>query len=685
MATIATQLNLGGNMSPVLQNMTRALNITISSFQKMQNVSRRAVDAKSLNTAKELIANIDKQLDEVANSVIPAETNQGKFNRRLNEGTSNAGNLLSKVKGIVTALGIGAGIKMLGGLSDKMTGIEARLDLIVDDGGSVQGLEDKIFASAQRSRANYMETMQTVSKLGVLAGDSFSSNDEMIAFSELMNKNFKIGGASVQEQASAMTQLTQAMASGVLQGDEYRSIIENAPLLAKSIEDYMRNVQGVEGSMKDWASQGLLTADVIKAAMFNSADETEQRFANIPKTWGDLWTDIQNQGTQALQPLLKKISDLANNPEIQNMINNMMAVFSQLVNYAVGAFDVIGKVALWVKDNLSWIAPVVKGIVAAFVAYKAITTAVSVVQAIFNLILAANPIILIIAVIVGVIAALVAWGASIGGLKYVWLICVNAILTAWDWIKIGFFTGVYWVIDLCANMALAFQTAGVNIANFMGDMKANVLMLLQNMVNSAIDIINGFIGILNKIPGVSIDAIANVSFGTEAQLQNEAEKQARNARLEAYQLEIEGGKAYRASELERMKQEAMAGEAARLVEAEMAKQEHLDKKALSENDVADGADMEGYDYSQFMTDTGTIADNTSEIAENTANSAENLKLLREIAERSAINKFTTAEVKVDMTGMSNKIDSDQDIDGFMTKFTDKLQEALLVTAEGVHV
>lgn len=174
-------------------------------------------------------------------------------------------------------------------------------------------LNKKIYASAMRARAFYTDTAATISKLGLLAGDAFNSNDEMIAFTELMNKNFTIGGASTQEQSSAMYQLTQAMASGRLQGDEYRSIIENAPLLAKAIEDYMRNVQGAEGAMKDWSSEGLLTADVIKAALFSTADEVEERFAKMPMTWGQVWTMASNIAIRALNPLLSAINWVANN------------------------------------------------------------------------------------------------------------------------------------------------------------------------------------------------------------------------------------------------------------------------------------------------------------------------------------------------------------------------------------
>lgn len=194
-------------------------------------------------------------------------------------------------------------------------------------------------ASAQRSRAAYRDTAATIAKLGLNAGDAFSGNDEMIRFTELMNKNFVIGGASAQEQTAAMSQLTQAMSSGRLQGDEYRSIIENAPLLAGAIEAYMRNVQGAEGSMKDWASEGLLTASVTKNALFSSADEVEARFGDMPKTWGQIWNEFSNQALEAFRPVLDRIYEIGNSERFQSFMNGAVGTLTTLGSVAVGVFD----------------------------------------------------------------------------------------------------------------------------------------------------------------------------------------------------------------------------------------------------------------------------------------------------------------------------------------------------------
>ncbi|SNX53041.1 tape measure protein [Thermoanaerobacterium sp. RBIITD] len=187
-------------------------------------------------------------------------------------------------------------------------------------------LQDKIFALAQRARTSYQATADVISKLGLLAGDAFKSNDEMIAFSELMQKAFTVSGASIQEQTAAMYQLTQAMAAGRLQGDEFRSIMENAPMLVQAIEDYMHNVMGVEGTLKDMSAEGLITADVIKNAMFSAADDIENKFKEMPMTFGQIGTIVGNTLLQTFEPVIQGI----------------------------------GKGAQWIYDNWSTLEPIFK-------------------------------------------------------------------------------------------------------------------------------------------------------------------------------------------------------------------------------------------------------------------------------------------------------------------------------------
>ncbi len=341
MSTLSQSIRIYDGMSGPLRHITRAMNIVISNFERLQHVSATPIDVAGMQAAREHIAKANVQLDQVEQSIKQSNQAQQGFNRSLRSGADAAGALWNKIKGVAVAAGGLFGAKQILGLSDQLTGAQARLNLIVDDGGSVAALEQKIMASAQRSRAGYLDTMQSVSKLGLLAGKAFSSNDEMIRFDELMNKNFVIAGASTSEQQNAMYQLNQAMASGRLQGDEYRSIIENAPLLAQSIEDYMRNVVKAEGTMKDWSSEGLLTATVIKNALFSSADEIEQRFAQMPMTGAQIWAQIKNAATEAFQPVSEQWNQLLNSREFQRDVNGALQDLSSLSSGAVTLFGQI--------------------------------------------------------------------------------------------------------------------------------------------------------------------------------------------------------------------------------------------------------------------------------------------------------------------------------------------------------
>ncbi|MEG2527017.1 MAG: tape measure protein, partial [Oscillospiraceae bacterium] len=326
MASIQSQLILNDRMSGVLGNISKAMGNLLNNFEAVNVASGNAVNLTNLEATRSSILSANKAIEEMQGNVNAAGNSQNRFNDNMRNGSGAADGMLQKVKQIAATVAAAAGVKQIVGLSDEMAGAKARLSLIVDDGGSVQELQNKIFASAQSARASYTEVMQSVSKLGLLAGKAFSGNDEMIKFAELMNKNFVIAGASASEQTNAMYQLNQAMASGRLQGDEYRSIIENAPLLATALEDYMKNA-GVSGTLKEWAGEGLLTAEVIKNALFASADDVEKRFKAMPKTWGQVWTSMKNRAVKAFEPLLAKINEVANTPEFESMVDGLLRAF----------------------------------------------------------------------------------------------------------------------------------------------------------------------------------------------------------------------------------------------------------------------------------------------------------------------------------------------------------------------
>ena len=299
-------------------------------LKQVEAEARKIIAAEGTQTARaqDIIASVREQrslvqslkgnYDNVAKSVKNGHDNQEKFNNSINTANQSSNKLLSTVKNIVLALGGVTAIKSLVNLSDTVTNNKARLSLVVDDGGSVEELENKIFASADRARADYLNMTSSVSKLSLNAGSAFKSNDETIAFAELLNKQFAISGAQQQEISSATLQLTQALGSGVLRGEELNAVFEASPNIIQTIADYLE----VDiGKIRNMASEGLITANVIKNAMFNSADQINERFNKMPMTWSQIWTKAKNYAVKALDPVLVKINELANNQQVQEMFN----------------------------------------------------------------------------------------------------------------------------------------------------------------------------------------------------------------------------------------------------------------------------------------------------------------------------------------------------------------------------
>jgi tape measure domain-containing protein len=646
MATIRTAINLIDQVSSPVMHIAQAVNMTISAFESLQSAADASISGMDFDAVREKVNAANIELNEVAESIRRNAEEQEKFNQSLNDGVGNSDKLLSSVKKMAAAYLSVQGIQKLMNLSDTMTQTEARLNMIVDDGGSVEELEQMIFASAQRSRASYLQTADVVSKLAQRAGDAFSSNAETIQFAENLNKMFVIAGASQQEMASASLQLTQALGSGVLRGEELNAVFEAAPNVIQTIADYL---DVPIGQIRDMAAEGQITADIVKNAMLLATDDINAQFEQMPMTFAQVGTIIGNTLLQTFDPVIQAI----------------------------------GTAAQWIYDNWSTLEPIFWGLAAAVGVYTAATliqNAVTWLSVAANraliVTLLSNPIMWIALAIGVLIGFIYKWVQSVGGLEIAWKIAMNGILTAWDWVKIGFFTGIYWVLDLWDKLRLGIMTASVGIQNFMGDMKANVLMILQNMVNGAIGIINDFINLLNKIPGVSIDAIQGVSFGTTAQLENEAAKSARGAELNDFRSQIEAGILERDAALNQMKADARSATASRQAEiAQMQVEANLSKVNVN---------IPGFDPEQLGMTLGGIADDTNSIADSVEISGEELKYIRDLAERDTVNRFTTAEIQFNMGGVTNNVTNNTDLDGVVAYIEEHVSEALEAVAEGVH-
>lgn len=706
MATIRSQMVLNDGISGVLKRITNGLSTTLNAFEQVQRASGRAVDVTQIQAARAALAEANRDVDNMAEAYRRAAQQEEVLNKGLRNGASAADGLLGKVKGIVTTLAAGAGAKAVLGLSDQLASSSARLSLIVDDGGSVDALEQKIMASAQRSRASYLGTMQTISKLGLQAGDAFNSNDELIRFTELLNKNFVIGGSSATEQAAAMYQLTQAMGSGRLQGDEYRSIIENAPMLAGAIEEYMRNVQGATGAMKDWSSEGLLTADVIKAAVFNSADEVEARFQQMPMTWGQVWTQMQNKAIAAFDPVLSKLNQVANSERFETVTNGIVSGLATIAAVAGVVLDLLISGGSLVVDNWSWLEPIVWGLVAAFVAYNTValitnginaatalaegvkaaalamstgaTFAATVAQYGLNAALLACPITWIVPLIIALVAAFYAAVAAINHFAGTSLsatgIVMGAFAVAGAFI-INLILGVVnFVIGIGVELYNLIATFANFFANVFNDPVGAIINLFAGMFDFILGIVQSAASLIDTVLGTDMSSAVAGFRNTVAtkveEIVGDQVEVMEKLNASDYQIQrIEYGDAWAAgNSLGRGIEDAVGG----LFNFDLGAAENY------------GADSP-FALDDISNNAALTAANTGATADALTATTEELKYLRDIAERDAINRFTTAEVKIDMTGMQNRIEGGADLDGVISALTDGFTEALLTAAEGVHV
>lgn len=731
MAVIGSTVQMYDNMSPVINGITSALNICISSFESMQRASGQAVDTSSLQAARQHLSGAQASFIQVEQSMKNAGDGQQDFNSKLVQGQNNADGLASKLR---NAVGVYATFKTLGEVfksSDELVQTQARLGLINDGLRTQEELQNQIFQSAQRSRASYSDTAAVVARLGTLAKGAFSGNDEMVAFAEQMNKQFKIGGASLTEQTNGMYQLSQAMASGRLQGDEFRSIMENAPMLAQAISTYTGKTMG---DLRKMSSEGEITAAIIKKSLFATAADTEARFAKMPKTIGEIWTSIKNQALMTFQPVLLKINEIANNPNVTNFITILINGFSMISIVALNMINTISNIAAFFQSNWSVIEPIILGIVAAFLAYNTallinniytgITTAIKTAATIaavahgaaitsemlattgmtgaqlaFNAALYACPITWIILLIIALVAIFYlaiaamnkfagtsysATGIIAGTFMALGAVIYNVIAFVWNIIAafVEFFANAF-TNPAEANKRLFLNLNLAIINGFLAATKGcdtfatNFANAILTGINIAIEGWNNFVDILNSFGGIA-DAMG-LGKGTEFEYTASISSDLSNA------------KSLIESELSKPVENYIS----------VPRMESLDIGAQFNKGYAWGSSVDdwankllnpqqqdmgsGYDYNDLLNkaanNTGDTAKNTKDIKDKLDITDEDLKYLRDIAEQDAINRFTTAEVKVEMNN-SNSINSELDLSSIVDILGQGLQESLQIVAEG---
>lgn len=607
MATITSSLKLQDRFTRVMRAAYASTTKVIDAMERANATADKADLGRAYSEARRAIDAAEKELDQFEQGMKETDQQAEKTSRGIS-GWQKA--IIVANQGLQLAQRLWSGLTSKMDTSDAIMSVNARLGLINDGLRTQRELQDAVRQAANASRGEYNATASLVSK--VSQAELFATNDGAIKFAELLNKTMVISGATASEQQSAIMQLSQALASGVLQGDELRSLRENAPMLMKYLADGL----GVsQGELKALGAEGELTAAKIAEAIMSMSDQIDADFTQMPMTFGQattlignkigtLWERLQQPG-QAVDRIISKVMELVawlntdhGTAFLDSIASGVTAIVGGLMWLLQGAADVYN----FVSANWATIEPIITGIVAAVVVW-------TVVQKALNIAMMANPFVLIAMAIIAAIAVLISL------LMRLWKTNAEfreAVIRIWNGV-LGFFDQV----------PIFFTRVGFGIANAFDDAKVKVLTIVDTMVNGVISAINWLIEQLNKIPGVSIGAISEVGFAAAAQAEAEANRQRRDAELQGMVDKANEKAAAREAKL----QEDIASWAA-----------DAESKSVTDSGI--------YDSGDYSTSTGTGASGSSSggsgssAAEKQIDLMEQqLKYLRDIAEQEVLSGF----------------------------------------------
>lgn len=690
---IASRITLMDMMTPTLTTIVSGLESVMDNMEMINASSKGMVDTAALRSGREAVENLKTTLASVETETEKNRQAQEQHNNSIRNAQGPADNLLGKIKTIAATYISMQGIKMAVGLSDELTLTTARLNQINDGLQTTEELNQMIYNSAMRSRGAYSQTADIVSKLGLQAGHAFSNNQEIIAFTEQLQKRFKIAGTDAQGIESVMYNLTQALSTGVLRGQDLNSVLANAPAIAQDTAKYMGYTVD---QVKELAEEGELTARNVIEAMLATAEETNEAFGNIPMTFSDMWIGAINHIQHALQPVLERMNEIINTESFQQGASAIVEVVTWMANILVEVLASVIEIAAFVSENWSTIEPIVWGIVAALGAWfvathvqAAATAALDLANKILNSTLLANPIYLIIAAIVAIIVVIYRWVQSVGGIQIAWLTFKMHFWGVVNSVQIWFANMILSITKGLFTMQSGVARAVTAVKNWFTDMKVNVIKLAQDMVNGVISAINHLINMVNRIPGVAIDAIEGVSWAAQAEVNAEATKQAREQELAL----MEAGHNDQLKEMQdkivQMEFEATSNRLDRENEIRALKAEQAQNQAANTpSNIFDASQYEDMistgqglgstgalgNIADTAANTGKMAKDTSKISESLDRTNEELGYLKDLATARAIDRFSVDKIDIRMENAFGDVNSDVDLDGYMGKLLDNLEE-----------
>lgn len=686
MAEINASINLLNGMTQPLMSVIGTVNTMISTLNKVNNTNIN-IDTSALKASQSILNNASADLlryqEQIENEINSNTVAQENFNNSLRSASTASDNLFKKIKRVAAAyLGIQT-VKAGINLSDTMTQNTARLNLMNDGNQSTEELQKMIYQSAQSSRGDYLGTTDSIAKMGLMAGDAFGSNTELIGFMELINKQFKIAGTNAAGIDAAMLQLTQAMGAGALRGEELNSVLEQAPIIVKNIAKYM----GVPvGKIKDLASEGKITADVVKNAMFSASQEINSQFESMPMTFTDVITRVKNAAIQGFQPIAKQINGIVNSDRVKQFVNMSVVLIGKLTSVLSSSINLIAGIGAAIYDNWSLIAPVLGTVVAGITAYNIVLGVIAVKTAIvkgatlaYNLALIAQN------ALHGVNnTALIASTAAQWGLNAAMLACpitwiVAGIMLAVGALYLGVaafnkFTGatisatgiitgaIYGIGAHIYNMIATSVNMFISFAEFLANVFTNPIVAIKrlfiNLGLSILGVIKSVMGIVDKIIDTGIsDKLSEMESNLQVKLEGTTAegyrdfKTATGGRLDYMQLKDTG--------------------------------EAVTKGYKQGEDISNSLNF-GLDngmMDQTNSYLSQISGNTAKTNTSLDLTKEELKYMRDLAEQEVINRYTTASMKVEVSN-NNNISNSLDIDEVAGMLTNKLVESAATVAEG---
>lgn len=699
-------LNVGTDTANAELEMLRS---QLSQAVEEQNQLNQAMQNMDVSAANDAYLRLSQTVGNTERYIRDNVDEQGRFNQAINEGISQADDLMNTIKGVVGAYLSVQAVGDVLNISDELVQTTSRLNMMNDGLQSTEELVNMVYAAAQDARGSFGDMADVVARFGNNAGDAFSSSAEVVAFADLVQKQMTIAGASTTEASNAMLQLSQGLGSGVLRGDELNSIFEQAPNLIQNIADYL---EVPIGEIREMASEGELTADIVKAAIFSASDEINAKFEQMPMTWGQIWQSMQNTAMIAFQPVLQRLNDLANSEAFQTFVNGAIEALATLANIALEVFDFMASCGQFVADNWSIISPIIWGIVAALAVYGAslaITKGIELASAAVKGALAVAEFIHCAAVAASTGATIAATAAQMGlnGAMYacpiVWIIMlvialIAVIIMLCNWIAevtgaansgIGIIVGALSVaVAFIGNIFVALINMVIDIfvtlwnfiaafVNFFGNVFTDPVGAIARLF---FDLVDCILGLLQTLAG-AIDAL----FGSDLA-----------GAVQGWRDDLGGWV------------DETFGQGEEIMATVSGEEWHVDRFEYGEAwdagvAVGDGISsaIDDFSFSDIFGSTEIpnaqdytaqfagmndslegISGDTSNISDAMDITQEDLKYMRDLAEQESVNRYTTAEITIEQTN-HNTVSGDMDLDGIVSGLTDAVDEAVeIVVGKG---